>query len=138
MAPDIENAVYTAVTGKVKSIHSTLSTSSWQDAVPSSFPFALVCQTDEYDVQRTLNSSHSNEFRHVVFEVNVYSASKKGRKSEAKAIARDFAAAFRSLGFIETAGGHPVDLTDDSNRLIARYFCRFEASVSDGGTIFSI
>lgn len=136
MSPDIESAVYTATTKQVKSLHKGLTTSSWQDEAPSSFPFALVCQTDEYDIPRTSTSSHANEFRRVVFEVNVYSASRRGRKAEAKAIARDFAEAFRALGFIETAGGRPIDLTDDSNRLIARYFCRFEASVSEAGTIF--
>ncbi|MDD6566985.1 MAG: hypothetical protein PUF11_09425 [Parafannyhessea umbonata] len=135
MSKDVEPGVYTFVTKWAKQRHPKLTCSSWADNVPSEFPYALVCMTDEHDLSRTLNSSHANEYRHVTFEVNCYSAATSGRKYEAKAISRTFADAFKALGFVQTAGGQPIDLTDGSNRTIARYFCRFEANVSDGGTI---
>ncbi|RGJ47416.1 hypothetical protein DXD59_00530 [Olsenella sp. TM06-36] len=133
MISDPEARVYTFVTAQAKKAFPKLSCSSLPENAPSSFPYALVVMTDEYDVRRTLTSTHENEYRHVTFEVNAYSAATSGRKSEAKAVSRAFAQAFKTLGFVETAGGQPIDLTDDSKRAIARYFCRFEAAVGPDG-----
>lgn len=137
MAPDIESRVYTYVTKAARAAYPKLTCSSWAENVPSSFPYALVCMTDEYDVARTETSTHDNEYRHVTFEVNVYSAAASGRKSEARAISRTIARAFKVYGFVETAGGRPMDLTDDSKRAIARYFCRFEGAVSPDGIVYT-
>lgn len=133
---DVESYVYSTVTKAAKAMFPTLTTASWTDVVEPKFPFALVQQTDDFDVRSTLNSTHSNEARHVTFEVNVYSDKARGRKAEAKSISSYIALVFKSLGFVETAGGSPIDLTDEQNRHLARYMCRFEASVQ-GGQIFN-
>lgn len=129
---DIETEVYDSVTSYARAEFPGLVTTSWPDAAPASYPFASVIQTDEYDVRPTLTSSHENEARHVTFEVNVYSAKVPGRKQEAKAISAAIARRFKGLGFVQTAGGQPLDLTDQSKRAVARYFSRFEAAVHNG------
>ena len=139
MSRDIESEVFTLVTDAVMAEYPKLQCSSWPNSAPASFPFAQVTMTGERDVAKTRTSRRANEFRRVTFDVNVYSAAGKTRKSEAKAISRSFASAFRNIGFTETAGGQPLDLTDEStNRTVARYFCRFEATVSETGETFGI
>lgn len=132
MIPDIEAEVFDAVSSYATGLFPALETSSWPEAVPESYPFASIMQTDDYDVSRTLNSSHVGEARHVTFEVNVYSADPRDRKGEAKAISRAIAERFKALGFVQTAGGEPLDLTDPQQRTVARYFSRFEAAVHNG------
>lgn len=134
MIPDIEAEVFDAVSSHARGLFPALETSSWPEAVPESYPFASIMQTDQYEVARTLTSDHENEFSHVTFEVNVYSADTRDRKGEAKAISRAIAERFRALGFVQTAGGQPLDLTDTQQRTVARYFSRFEAA-TDGTTI---
>lgn len=128
---DVESYVFDTVSKAAKKKFSTLKTASWNSATEPEFPFAMIQQTDDYDVQSTLNSTHANEARRVTFEVNVYSDKANGRKAEAKSISAYIAQVFKSLGFVETAGGSPIDLTDEQNRHLARYMSRFEASVQN-------
>lgn len=134
MSRDYEAEVYDAVSGYAKSRHPTLHTSSWPEPAQVEYPLATIVQTDDYDVRRTLTSGHTNEARHLTYEVNVYSALPSGRKQEAKAISRTIADRFKALGFVRTAGGQPLDLTDESQRAVARYLSRFEAEVQNDET----
>lgn len=132
MSRDYEAEVYDDVSRFAKAAFPGLHTSSWPEPTEVEYPLATIVQTDEYDVRSTLTSSHDNEARHLTFEVNVYSARASGRKQEAKAITRAICDRFRGLGFVQTAGGQPLDLTDRDRRAVARLFCRFEAAVHNG------
>lgn len=131
MSRDYEAEIYDDVSKLAKAAHAGLHTSSWPEPAEVEYPLATIVQTDDYDVRRTLTSSHGNEARHLTFEVNVYSAKATGRKREAKAISRTIADRFKALGFVQTAGGQPLDLTDESQRAVARYFGRYEAAVQN-------
>lgn len=124
--------VYDTVSTSAKEAFPALNTASWYGATPPSFPFAYIVQTQDVDWQPSLTSNHENEAYEVTFEVNVYSDLASGRKQEAKAISNRIAAIFKALGFRQTLGGNPVDLTDEKNRTLARYLSRYEAKVHNG------
>lgn len=128
---DVETQVYSWVSGHAKAAFPTLTCSSYMSATPDSYPYALIEQTDQYDVRRTLNSRHQHEAVHVTFEANVFSDAQPGRKAQAKAVMSSIAESFRALGFTCTAGGQPIDLTDPKSRRVIRLFSRFEADVAD-------
>lgn len=134
---DYEAAIYDAVSSAAKAEFETLKTASWPAAVPASFPFAYIVQTEDYDYAQSLTSNHENEARHLTFEVNVYSDKAAGRKAEAKAISLFIARVFKTLGFVQTMGGRPLDLTDAQNRSLARYMSRYEGLVHND-TIYTI
>ena len=129
MVVDYEAEIYDAVSSAAKEQFPELKTASWAAAIPASFPFAHIVQTEDYDYSPSLTSSHANEARHLTFEVNVYSDKASGRKAEAKSISLFIAQVFKALGFVQTLGGRPLDLTDTRDRAIARYMSRYEGLV---------
>ena len=129
---DMETQVYSEVSRRARVAFPSLTCSSYMSATPDSYPYALIEQTDQYDVRRTLNSRHVGEAVHVTFEVNVFSDLQPGRKSQAKAVMSAIRDSFRALGFTCTAGGQPIDLTDPKSRRVIRLFSRFEADIADG------
>lgn len=123
--------MYSFVSNYAKTKHPTLHTASASPNKEPDFPFAHIRQVAGYDVQSTLTSNHANEAVRVRFDVDVYSAAAKAPKIEAKRISSTIADAFKALGFVQTAGGEPIDLTDEKSRSIVRYFSRFEAVIQN-------
>lgn len=132
MRQDIESMVYDTVTRAVKEAYPSLSTASWYGVMPPSFPFAYIVQTQDSDWGPSLTSNHENEAYSITFEVDVYSGLSSGRKAEAKAISNHIAAIFKAMGFRQTLGGRPIDMTDAKNRALTRYLSRYEARVHNG------
>lgn len=129
---DVETEVYSFVCKYAKKKFPTLHTASASPDKEPDFPFAQIALVASSDVERTLTSSHNNEAKRVRFDVDVYSANPKAPKIEAKRISTVLADAFKALGFVQTAGSEPVDLTDAQNRSIVRFSSRYEAAVHNG------
>ena len=132
MRQDIESMVYDTVSKAAKAAYPTLSTASWYGVTPPSFPFAYIVQTQDSDWGPSITSNHENEAYSITFEVDVYSDLESGKKAEAKAISNYIASVMKAMGFRQTLGGRPVDMTDASNRALARYLSRYEARLHNG------
>lgn len=94
---DIENQVYTRIAQAFRESYPQGSISGGYVRMPSAFPHVCVEQKDSYSMR--LDSS-GNEITALMFEINVYSNSANGRKSECKEIMRLIDMLMNSMNFV--------------------------------------
>ena len=88
---------------------------------PETFPCVSVEEIDNYVHRNAMTTSRIENVAEVTYEVNVYSNSKKGKKSETKAIFQLIDGALSKMGFIRSYT-KPATLDNGTvYRLIARY-----------------
>ena len=100
---------------------------------PPSFPCASVVEVDNTPVRRTQSSASSENHDTLLYEVNIYSNKKAGKKTECRAIAAVIDEVFQRLGF-ERVLVRPVDNVADAT--IYRMTGRYRAIVSENNVIY--
>lgn len=83
---DVENLVVDSVTRVVKSVYPEATIKSATQDVPPAFPFVSILEADNTSYQKTQDNENYDHHVELMYEVNVYSNKKNGRKTEAKRI----------------------------------------------------
>lgn len=127
---DIENDVFTIVATAIRTAHSTATVVGEFVDVPASFPCVTIVEADNRILEYMRTAKIENGVS-VMYEVNIYSNSVNGKKSEAKSIANTLDTAFATLNFTRTFREQIPNLRDST---IYRIVCRYEAVVGENGS----
>lgn len=129
---DIEAMVYTPIATALRSSFSGITVEGDYSKTPTGFPFVSIVEADNYTTTSRLDSSDTEKYSTLMFEVNVYSNKTKGRKSECKSIMALIDSMMYAMNFTRIVLS-PVPNLDNAN--IYRMTARYRAE-SDGTTIF--
>ncbi len=83
---DVESLVVDSVTRVVKSLYPEATIKSATQDVPPAFPFVSILEADNSAYKKTQDEENREHHVELMYEVNVYSNKKNGRKTEAKQI----------------------------------------------------
>lgn len=119
---DCENEVYTRIAKVLRGKFPGINIAGEYTNTPSSFPHVSITQSDNYTDNGRQDSSMKENMAVVMFEINVYSNKKDGRKTECKNILKEIDNVFYSMNFRRTAMT-PVPNMEDATiyRITARY-----------------
>ncbi|MBO7712422.1 MAG: hypothetical protein J6S85_02565 [Methanobrevibacter sp.] len=118
---NIESKVIAAVKAALSTDYPDLLIYSMMIPSPESFPCVCVEEIDNYIYKDAMTTSHIENVAEVTYEVNVYSNSKTGKKSEAKAIFEIIDTTLSDMGFIREYT-KPVTMDNGTvYRFTARY-----------------
>ena len=115
----IENIVVDNVTRVIKSFYPDATIKSEKQDVPSSFPFVSVIEADSSTYRKTQDDELREHHIEVMYEVNVYSNRKDGKKTEAKKIMSLVDDVMQDMKFTRTTK-LPIE-TKSYYRYVARY-----------------
>lgn len=128
---NIENELYTEVATALRTSYPSISIYGDETRVPSSFPCVSFYEADNYTFMGGYDSA-GEKFATVMYEVNVYSNSLNGKKTEAKDIMSIVDGVMMKRGFTRMMKNSIV--MDDAT--IYRLVCRYTANVSNNETIY--
>lgn len=83
---DIENEIYGSIAQALTKAYPKVTSTSEYVAVPSSFPHVSIVEQDNYMPTERLDSSDTEKFAALMYEVNVYSNKSPGKKAECREI----------------------------------------------------
>lgn len=118
---NIENILFDSLYTKLNTHNSDITVLSKDMNIPTSFPAVSIVEIDNYTHTNSLDSSLTENYSNVVYEVNVYSNKPNGNKSEAKAIFAVIDGVFSSSGFIRKSVTPIVMEESTIYRLVGRY-----------------
>lgn len=130
---DIESRVFHRVSTKVREKFPNIFMTGEYVRSPSSFPAASLVEMDNASREDTIDSGSNENHANVMYEANVYSNKKTGKKSECKAIIALIDAEMLAMGFVRSTLT-PVPNEYDST--IYRMVARYRATVSADHTIY--
>ena len=130
---DIENQVFQALYEPLVEKFDGIFVSGEYVPTPSTFPFVSVMQQDCYDLQSTQDSASMENHVVVMYEVNVYSNLKTGKKSQCKAIFSAIDDVFHRLNFTKQSLNVVPNI---NNATIYRMTGRYTAIVSKAEVIY--
>ena len=128
-----ENEIFSVVAEAVKKVYPSAFISGEYVRTPSKFPFVSLIEMSNTAYDRTQTSGCLENHASVMYEVNVYSNKKSGKKSECKAIAALIDNELATLGFSRTML-QPIPNMDDAT--IYRMTGRYTAVVSKDKAIY--
>lgn len=99
---------------------------------PASFPHLSISEADNTAYERTQDSGSTENHATLMYEVNIYSNKKTGKKAECKAIFVEMDNVFAEMGFTRIMC-QPIQNADPS---IYRMTGRYRAVVSKDKTIY--
>ena len=119
---DIENEVFNKVAESVKAVYPSVFISGEYIRTPSKFPFVSLMEMSNTAYDRTQTDGSLENHASLMYEVNIYSNKKSGKKSECKAIAALIDNELATLGFSRTML-QPIPNMDDATiyRITGRY-----------------
>ena len=129
---DVENQVYTAVATALRTAHDGIGVSGVENYAPTKFPFVSFVEADNYSDLATRDSASSENHVNVMYEVNIFSNKKDGKKAEAKAIEATIDGVMDGLNFSKTSST-PINEGDGSRY---RKVVRYVAVVSKNNVIY--
>lgn len=130
---DIETEIFTNVATKLRNKYGARFTVYGETVLtPSEFPCACIEESDNYAYARSGDSGSNENHAELVYEVNVYSNKRNGKKTECKEILAVIDEYFTGVGFTRTTK-NPISL-DDATKY--RLFARYSAVASKDGTIY--
>lgn len=124
---DIENDVFNIVAKAVKAVYPDIYMSGEYVKSPPKFPCVSLVEMDNSAYIRTQTSSSGENHAELMYELNVYSNKKSGKKSECKAIASLIDNELATLNFSRIML-QPIPNMDDAT--IYRMTGRYRAVVS--------
>lgn len=128
---DIENEVYTIVANEIRSVYEDVFISGDDSKIPSSFPCVYIVQRDNPIAIEHSDSGYLERITSPMFEINVYSNLKTGRKQQAKEIMAKVCDVMSMLD-IERTYCQPTPNADSSiYRITGRFSCK-----TDGNKIY--
>ena len=130
---DCENEIFSKVAEAVKKVYPSVFMSGEYIRTPSKFPFVSLIEMSNTAYDRTQTSGSLENHASLMYEVNVYSNKKSGKKSECKAIAALIDNELATLGFSRTML-QPIPNMDDAT--IYRMTGRYTAVVSKDKMIY--
>lgn len=128
-----ENEIFSVVAEAVKKVYPSAFISGEYVRTPSKFPFVSLIEMSNTAYDRTQTSGCLENHASLMYEVNVYSNKKSGKKSECKAIAALIDNELATLGFSRTML-QPIPNMDDAT--IYRMTGRYTAVVSKDKKIY--
>ena len=119
---DVESEIFNKVAEAVRAVHPSAFVSGEYIRTPSKFPFVSLIEMSNTIYDRTQSSGGLENHASVMYEVNVYSNKKSGKKSECKEIAALIDNELAALGFSRTML-QPIPNMDDATiyRMTGRY-----------------
>ena len=119
---DVENEIFSKVAESVRAAYPSAFVSGEYVRTPSKFPFVSLIEMSNTAYDRTQSSEGLENHASLMYEVNVYSNKKSGKKSECKAIAALIDNELAALGFSRTML-QPIPNMDDATiyRMTGRY-----------------
>ena len=119
---DCENEIFSTVAESVRKAYPSVFISGEYVRTPSKFPFVSLIEMSNTAYDRTQTSGSLENHASLMYEVNVYSNKKSGKKSECKAIASLIDNELATLGFSRTML-QPIPNMDDATiyRMTGRY-----------------
>ena len=130
---NVENDVFNIVSIAVKEVYPDLYISGEYVKSPPQFPAISLVEVDNSAYARTQTNSSVENHAELLYELNVYSNKKSGKKSECKEIAALVDNELAALGFSRTML-QPIPNMDDAT--IYRMTGRYRAVASKDNTIF--
>lgn len=130
---DIENAVFTTVATVVRDKYPNIHIVGEYVRTPPKFPSVSLIEMDNTGYEKTEDSGCVENHASVMYEVNVYSNKKVGKKSECKAIAALIDEQMSALGFARKML-QPIPNMDDAT--IYRMVSRYSAIISKDDVIY--
>ena len=130
---NIENEVFEAVSSVIRDKRPDVFVSGEYVRTPSKFPFVSLIEMSNTAYDRTQSSEGLENHASLMYEVNVYSNKKSGKKSECKAIAALIDNELAALGFSRTML-QPIPNMDDAT--IYRMTGRYTAVISKDKVVF--
>ena len=130
---DVESAIFSKVAESVRAAYPSVFISGEYVRTPSKFPFVSLIEMSNTAYDRTQTSGSLENHASLMYEVNVYSNKKSGKKSECKAIAALIDNELATLGFSRTML-QPIPNMDDAT--IYRMTGRYTAVVSKDKAIY--
>ena len=119
---EVESEIFNKVAEAVRAVYPTVFMSGEYVRTPSRFPFVSLIEMSNTAYDRTQSSGGLENHVSVMYEVNIYSNKKSGKKSECKEIAALIDNELAALGFSRTML-QPIPTMDDATiyRMTGRY-----------------
>ena len=119
---DVESEIFSKVAEAVRAVYPSAFVSGEYVRTPSKFPHVSLIEMSNTAYERTQSSGGVENHASLMYEVNVYSNKKSGKKSECKAIAILIDNELAALGFSRTML-QPIPNMDDATiyRMTGRY-----------------
>ena len=130
---NVENEVFSAVANAVRKAYPSAFVSGEYMQTPPKFPFVSLVEMSNTAYDRTQTSGDLENHASLMYEMNVYSNKKSGKKSECKAIAALIDNELATLGFSRTML-QPIPNMDDAT--IYRMTGRYTAVISKDKAIY--
>jgi hypothetical protein len=119
---DIENEVFTQIAAKLREEFNGISVYGEYTKAPAKFPAVSIEEKANTVYQRTQDSGNVENHASLMYEVNVYSNKKTGKKSECKDIFSVIDDEFSAMGFTRILKDTIPNLEDATiYRMIGRY-----------------
>lgn len=119
---DVESKVYTPIAVALRDAFSGIFVSGEYVKAPSSFPHVSIVEMDNYTSDDRLDTSDTEKFSTLMYEVNVYSNKTSGKKTECKEIIKVIDELMYQMNFKRLSLA-PIPNMDDATiyRMTARY-----------------
>ena len=119
---DVENEIFSKVAESVRTAYPTVFMSGEYVRTPPKFPFVSLVEMSNTAYDLTQSSGGLENHASLMYEVNIYSNKKSGKKSECKEIATLIDNEMATLGFSRTML-QPIPNMDDATiyRMTGRY-----------------
>lgn len=124
---DIENEVFSRIATRLRNEFNPISVYGEYVKSPASFPAVSIEEKANSVYQRTQDGANVENHALVMYEVNVYSNTQVGKKSQCKAIFKVIDDEFKQMGFTRTLSESIPNL---ENATIYRMIGRYSAVVS--------
>jgi len=130
---DIESIIFQRLSTVLRANYSEISVYGEYVKTPAVFPCVTIEEKDNYVLERTQSSGGVENHAGLVYEINVYSNKKTGKKSQCKEIFSLIDREMQDMGFTRTML-NPIPNIDDAT--IYRMVGRYKAVVSTNKTIY--
>jgi len=130
---DIESIIFQRLSTVLRANYSEISVYGEYVKTPAVFPCVTIEEKDNYVLERTRSSGGIENHAGLVYEINVYSNKKTGKKSQCKEIFSLIDREMQDMGFTRTML-NPIPNIDDAT--IYRMVGRYKAVVSTNKTIY--
>lgn len=130
---NIESEVFNTLATVLRAEYNPISVYGEYVKAPSVFPCVTIEEKDNYVLERTQSSEGIENHAGLMYEINVYSNKKTGKKSQCKDIFSLIDGEMQDMGFTRTML-NPIPDMDDAT--IYRMVGRYKAVVSTNKTIY--
>lgn len=118
---DVEPQVFTKAATALRAEISGITVSGVEDYAPAKLPFCSLVEADNYSYLPSRDTASNENHVNVMYEANIFSAKKGGKKTEAKAIEAVLDTVMNGMGFTKMSST-PINEGDGTRcRRVVRY-----------------